>query len=374
MATTSGAMSLMDKYASINSNIEDARRRVASTRANVDAMNLKIQHLRENRAEMIDQTNDANAEASKLKAELEKYAEEQRAKIAEKNRVERENNIAKCGYNDTKNLIDKERREFLERCREFRTSCRKNRAAASILVLDRGGNFEARDAIDEIDLWRKLQEEDLSDGGEDKKNDSELDEAEKKEKESRQYYIEAECRLHTTRSEHESATTRCSARRVKLTQQRAQLERHRNELEELSVAISRSKDEVVEANELAKTFEKGESRMCCHTLYAVIFFFFNSSLHRTFCLSQNAKGGSKFTAIICRLLTATISIMLHRNLPCPIIIHTVATLKPRITCLSPTLTIERLLQTRLPIPRRTIRIVHEMEMEEYLHLIDMRLI
>ncbi len=84
MTTTkpSGAMSLLDKYASINSSIEDARRRVASTRAIVDATNSKIQDLREHRADMFGQIKDANAEASKLKAELEKYTVEQREKIA----------------------------------------------------------------------------------------------------------------------------------------------------------------------------------------------------------------------------------------------------------------------------------------------------
>lgn len=296
----------------------------------MDATNSKIQDLREHRADMFGQINEANAEASKLKAELEKDTVEQREKIAEKNRVEREKNMARCVYNDTKNLIENERREFLERCREFRGSCRKIRAAASILVLDGGGeNFDACD--DEVDLWRKLQE----DGAEEeemstynarkrehKKIDSELDDAEKEEKKSRQNHIEAECGLETTRSEHENATKRCSTRRVKLTQQRAQLERHRKEVEELEREINKSKDEIVEANQLANTFEKGESTCVIdapgsHTLLQLI-------LTPVLVLSQNAKGGSKFVIPMCRLLTATISIQLHRNLAFPI--HTAVTL------------------------------------------------
>eukprot|EP00986_Skeletonema_menzelii_P011247 scaffold5744_cov187-Skeletonema_menzelii.AAC.2 len=272
-AQPSGAMSLLDKYASINSSIEDARRRVASTRANADAIKVKIETLTENCVEMTNATNDANADAAKLKEELNKHTAEQREKVAEKNRVEREKNMAKCVYNDTKNLIEDERTAFLERCREFRASCQKIRAAASILVLDGGGgNFDARDATDEIDLWRKLQEEDLSDDEEGmsstssnarkrehKKIDTEMEQAEMKEKESRQNHIEAECGLSRTRSEHETATKRCSSRRVKLTQQRAQLERHRKEVSELEREIAVIKNDVVEANQMAKTFEKGEN-------------------------------------------------------------------------------------------------------------------
>lgn len=45
---------------------------------------------------------------------------------------------------------------------------------------------------------------------------------------------------------------------MKLTQQRAQLERHRKEVSELKRETAVLKDEVVEANQMAKTFEKGE--------------------------------------------------------------------------------------------------------------------
>ena len=85
-----------------------------------------------------------------------------------------------------------------------------------------------------------------------------MEQAEKEEKESRQNHIEAECSLSRTRSEHETATKRCSSRRMKLTQQRAQLERHRKEVSELKRESAVLKDEVVEANQMAKTFEKGE--------------------------------------------------------------------------------------------------------------------
>ena len=238
----------------------------------MDEINVKIQDLRENRAEMIHQTNEANADASKLQTELEKYREELRTKMAEKERIEKEKDMAVRAFNDTKKLIARERRDFLERCQEFRTSCKKIRTAASILVLDgEGGNFDLRHSVDEMDLWRKLEDENLSDAHDVEKDEGEVNSsagkrghkqvdtelicAEKEEKESRQNHIEAECLLHTTRCEHETATAKCNSRRMKLTQQRAQLERHRREVKELEKDIDRLKDEVVEANQMASTFE-----------------------------------------------------------------------------------------------------------------------
>ena len=116
--------------------------------------------------------------------------------------------------------IDTERIEFLERCREFRASTKRTRVAASILVLDGGGNFDAaKDTTDEVDLWRRLQDEELSDDEEDdgntvnngtnkrklKKSDPEVEQAEDEEKESRQAFIEAECALHSERAKNEDA-------------------------------------------------------------------------------------------------------------------------------------------------------------------------
>jgi len=169
-------------------------------------------------------------------------------------------------------LVDDERTSFLERCREFRASCKRMRVAASILVLDGGGNFDAgKDApSNEVDLWRRLHEEDLSDDEEEddgegandgdaervskrkrKKADPEVDLAEKDEKESRQALIEAECSLHAERTKNDDAVKRSDARAQRLTQQRAQLQRHRKEVEEIEREIQQLKENVVRENQLA---------------------------------------------------------------------------------------------------------------------------
>lgn len=165
-------MSLLDKYASINAGIEDARRKVAATRGNLDSINAKIDDLRDNRSEARQEIIVANTDTSKLKMELEKITTEYHEKIAVKNRMEKENNMAKSLYNNTKRRIENERDDFLDRCREFRASCGRVRAAASILVLEGGvggsenDEFDARESTDEIDLWRRLEEDVMSDGEE----------------------------------------------------------------------------------------------------------------------------------------------------------------------------------------------------------------
>lgn len=238
MAATNrpGAMGLLDKYAQINSSIEDARRRVAEVRSNLERANDKIHNLREEKNGTLVEIETAKSETSQLESDLKEAKATHRSKLAEKDRVEREHRLAKSEYDGVRSMIDDERNSFLERCREFRASCKRMRVAASILALDGGGNFDAKDASDDVDLWRRLQEEDFSDDEEDygdggerttkrkhKKADDEVDLAEKEERESRQAAIEAECDLQAERVKNADAIKRSNARTHRLTQQRAQL-------------------------------------------------------------------------------------------------------------------------------------------------------
>ncbi|KAL7543287.1 hypothetical protein ACHAXR_012605 [Thalassiosira sp. AJA248-18] len=280
MAATSrpGAMSLLDKYSSINSSIEDARRRVAEVRSNLERSNEKISNLREERDGMLVETEAANLEKLRIQADLNEAKGEHHSKLSEKDRMRREHQLAKSEHDGMRRRTDDERMEFLERCREFRASCKRMRVAATILVLDGGDNFDAKDASDDMDLWRRLQEEDFSDDDDDdedsvdsnnndderpnkrkhRKPDPEVEQTEKDEKESRQALIEAECALHAVRSANADAIKRCNARTQRLAQQRAQLQRHRQEEEEMEREIQKVKDDIVHQNQLANTFEKGE--------------------------------------------------------------------------------------------------------------------
>ena len=284
-ATRPGAMSLLDKYASINSSIEDARRRVAEVRTSLERTNEKIHSLREERNGMLAKTEAAKADRSSIEAGLKRIKGEQRTKQLEKDGVQREHQLAKTTFDGARRRIDQERLDFLERCREFRASCKRMRVAASLLVLDGGGNnFDAKDvASDGVDLWRRLEEVEFSDDDEEeesgvvnnngntnntkkrkkhKKVDPELEQAEQDEKDGRQALIEAECALHAVRSSNADAVKRSNARTLRLTQQRAQLQRHRKEVEELEREIQTVKDDVVHENQLANTFEKGEPIKC----------------------------------------------------------------------------------------------------------------
>lgn len=181
-------------------------------------------------------------------------------KQTEKERAERELQLAKKKKIAVKNRMDSERLAFLERCREFRASCKRTRVAASILVLE-GENYDVKDAPDkEEDLWRSLLNDcsDDEDGDDEDNNntddginnkkrklsDPEMKKAEIEEKESRQALIEAECALHAERAKNASAIKRSNTCNQRLCQQRAALQRHRKEVEEIEREIKRSLDVV----------------------------------------------------------------------------------------------------------------------------------
>ena len=58
------------------------------------------------------------------------------------------------------------------------------------------------------------------------------------------------------------AVQRCNERNQKLSQQRAQLQGDRKEVEELERKIGQVKDEIVEANQLGKEYERSEFVVC----------------------------------------------------------------------------------------------------------------
>ncbi|KAL3794122.1 hypothetical protein ACHAW5_009956 [Stephanodiscus triporus] len=275
-----GAMSLLDKYSSINASIEDARRRVAEVRSALERANEKNISLREERNGMLAEAERAASDQMRLAAELKEAKVAHRAKLAEMEGVRRDHRIARSEYDGARRRIDEERIAFFERCREFRSAIKRVRVASSIFVLEGGEDFDpTMVATDEVDRWRELlQDEDEDDSDEDeeeqegddnsnqdlersdkrkrKKPDPEVEQAERDEKESRHALIEVECALHDERMKIDEAAKRSNARNQRLTQQRAQLQRHRKEVEEMEREIQLVREDIVQENQLANTFEK----------------------------------------------------------------------------------------------------------------------
>jgi chromosome segregation ATPase len=280
-----GAMSLLDKYSSINASIEDARRRVVEVRSALERANEKNLSLREERNGMLAEAERAASDQMRLAAELKEAKVAHRAKLAEMEGVRRDHRIARSEYDGARRRIDEERIAFLEGCREFRSAIKRVRVASSIFVLEGGEDFDPNMvATDEVDLWRGLLRDDGDDEYDEydddeaeqegdgnsnqdlersekrkrKKPDPEVEQAERDEKESRHALIEVECALHDERMKIDEAAKRSNARNQRLTQQRAQLQRHRKEVEEMEREIQLVKDDIVQENQLANTFEKGE--------------------------------------------------------------------------------------------------------------------
>ena len=284
MATTKaiaprpGAMSLLDKYSELNSSIEDARRRVAEVRTNLERTNNQIHSLREGCTSLLAETDRAANDKTKLEMELKAAKECHRGKVGEMEGVKREHRIAKSVYDGVRRRIDDERSAFLDRCIEFRSAVKRLRVASSIFVLDGAGVGNLGEVDDTGnnkggDLWRRLQDDDefssdVDDEGRDdgnghrskrkKETDPEIEEAEREERESRQALIEVECALHDERARIDEAAKLSNARNQRLTQQRAQLQRHRKEVEEMEREIQLVKDDIVKENQLANSLEKGK--------------------------------------------------------------------------------------------------------------------
>ncbi|KAL3761866.1 hypothetical protein ACHAWU_009031 [Discostella pseudostelligera] len=254
-----GAMSLLDKYASINASIEDARRRVTDVRSTLEACNLKIASFVEERNGMQAETEQANNDKVRLLAQLKQVEKLHATKLMEKERVQNDQRLAQSEYDKMRRFIEDERMDFLERGREFRSECKRLRVASSILVLEcggAGGCLSDNDMTDEADLWRRLQQQDFSGASNNDTNDVELELAERNDKESREELAEIEAALNTERIKYDDAINRSNARNQRLTQQRAQLQRHRKEVEDLEREIQSTKNSIVEENQLAHTFEK----------------------------------------------------------------------------------------------------------------------
>ena len=221
---------------------------------------------------MEDETTAAREETTSFEKELKQAKLDCEKQTKEIVRIKMEYQLAKREVNDVKRQIDEERLAFLDRCREFRSSCKRMKAAATILVLEDGG---VCDEGDWFDVWRRLQEDDLDSSEEENeehggsvnlkgfgkrkksKSDIVLERVVEEEKRLREGFIEAECALHAARSEHGDAVQRCEARNQKLTQQRAQLERHRREVDELNKEIEQVNNEIDKANQDVKSYENG---------------------------------------------------------------------------------------------------------------------
>ena len=90
-----GAMSLLDKFAQINSSIEDARRKVGEVRARLEQTNENINNTREEKTLMLEQTEQAKTEKIRIEKDLKEAKIEHSAKLSEKERVQREQRLAK---------------------------------------------------------------------------------------------------------------------------------------------------------------------------------------------------------------------------------------------------------------------------------------
>eukprot|EP00978_Attheya_sp_CCMP212_P038598 scaffold192658_cov50-Attheya_sp.AAC.5 len=126
----SGAMALLDKYATINNAIDESRRRSSVAQLKREDIQQRIQRLEEEKNDTELQTKNAVAE----KADLIIQREEAIAKTRELKQATSEANMkrdaAERELEMARRYIEDTRTTFLKRCREFRFACKKLRISA----------------------------------------------------------------------------------------------------------------------------------------------------------------------------------------------------------------------------------------------------
>jgi chromosome segregation ATPase len=148
--TSAVSMSVLEKYASINRDIERARNQREGTERDTEAMNEQMRELVQQRSTLQTDTVQANQEVAVFHSRVE-------AAYAEYTNVEQEHTqafLAKARAQQEQTCLQQclaeNRQGFLEQSREFRSNCKRMRLRASALGLDHA-SIRAFAIVNEMD-------------------------------------------------------------------------------------------------------------------------------------------------------------------------------------------------------------------------------
>jgi predicted nucleic acid-binding Zn-ribbon protein len=172
MTTSAVSMSVLEKYSSINRDIELARNQRALLESETEAVQEQMRELAEQRGTLETETVQANQEASVFHSRVD-------AAAAEYTRVEQEHTQAFLAKDRAvqeqtclQQCVAETRQGFLEQSREFRSNCKRMRLRASSLGLDHA-SIRAFSIVNDMDgfIYDQLdhppalaEEEDTEDG------------------------------------------------------------------------------------------------------------------------------------------------------------------------------------------------------------------
>ena len=135
-ASATAAMNIFEKFSSLNRSIEETRQTLKATQIKIEEIQHSIQTSRQEQATMKDDIQAAQKESNHFHQQVDQGNETLFQLQADQSRAMVEQRRAQRELENVKMFVEEQRRQFLERSRDFRASCRRARFSAATMGLE----------------------------------------------------------------------------------------------------------------------------------------------------------------------------------------------------------------------------------------------
>lgn len=260
MTAQAGAINLLEKYTALNRSIDDARHENAQIQSKKESILQQVEKLRGERVDAQAQTTQAREDT----VTLNKQVQEELVKCAE---LEDGHAQALLDKMETrrqlefaKQYVQEQRHEFLEKSRDFRTTCKRMRLSASAV-----GEEEASS---KAFLERHDVNVDWSDSDE-HVNDVELEHALAEHARRKLERDKAQRALQAAQARENISLKKAADRLERKKQSLAQLERVRRDNADAENELKDLDQQTREARDMAHNYEQGEVQCFNHVIVHV---------------------------------------------------------------------------------------------------------
>ena len=135
-ASATAAMNIFEKFSSLNRSIEETRQTMKAIRIKIEEIQQSIQTSRQEQTTMKRDIQVAQKESSEFHQQVDQGNETLFQLQADQSRAMVEHRRAQRELENVKMFVEEHRRQFLERSRDFRASCRRARFSAATMGLE----------------------------------------------------------------------------------------------------------------------------------------------------------------------------------------------------------------------------------------------
>lgn len=135
-ASATAAMNIFEKFSSLNRSIEETRQTMKAIRIKIEEIQQSIQTSRQEQTTMKRDIQVAQKESNEFHQQVDQGNETLFQLQADQSRAMVEHRRAQRELENVKMFVEEQRRQFLERSRDFRASCRRARFSAATMGLE----------------------------------------------------------------------------------------------------------------------------------------------------------------------------------------------------------------------------------------------